>query len=727
MKNYSLKTVTLTAPWMLEGDYTGNNLTGLSRTTRLATVWEAYARVPLFFRGLRIRCNALLNLPRHLYRTGDKDKTDVDWMFPVPLDWLLWRTQAALLLAGGAPIVKLSNPARRTMGGPPLDLEWLNPFTVTVRWDPTLGKRVYTQAGQMLVGGQVRTWTDDEMIFVRDFNPIDDVGYGVSAASVAFENSRVAFSIPRMAAQFFENGAMPVSILSVLEGTDADEVKRIEGFFQRVMSGIRNAYRTIAVRGDVKLTTTQNRIKDMAASELWDASRKEVARALDMPVTLLDSDETMATATVHLQSLYREGVIPAAKLIADGFNRDCLNPLGYRLEFAPQELDIFQEDEAARAQSFKTYVDAKMDPRVAAAVLGIDVPADVKQIYDKQLFFSNWQTVIEAAKQNIVYRDQALELMGLPKIDNAVVFVGATVRVNEDTASNPITGTEPMDHELAAPASAADPNAPDLPSTQETADAQDEQGGTGDPDERSLQESSKPGAMQKALDAAKQREAVQYRRYLRRHTNLKDAHPFAFQYLDASEAAAIRVDFKIPEAQPSDTGAPFLKDAPPEKEKEKEGGDLVAVLAALAAKYQKDHDRGAFVQGVLGALRTAYEETGATDDEVDEAVDEQSEYVDGLADDLAGGQVSDAQLDARLQLYGGSVYALQQQVQVSQAADDEDPDMTWHIDPNAENCEDCLALDGVTKKASEWEAEGLTPGSGQTQCLGNCRCRLEKD
>lgn len=391
MRNYQIKSVQI-APWLTGLIESGQSVIGSIRN-RILGVADAYEQVPLVYRGVRIRCNTLLNIPRHIYRKtnevdekGKQVREEVPWPFPVELDWLLWRIQAAILFAGGSPLVKLSNDTRRRANGAPQDLEWLNPATVTVKWDSQQRKRIFTQNTQQVVGGTARSWPEEQIVFIREFSLRDDIGYGVAAVNVAMQSAKVAFSIPQMAAQFFENGAMPVSILSVAEGTDPDEQQRIEGFFQRIMSGIGRAYRLIAVRGDTEITTTQNRMKDNEAPALKDEARKDIARALELPVTLLDSDETYATATVHQRAYYSDTVYPGARMIASALNRDVLNLMGLELEFDLQEMSIFQEDEAARSASLGSLVMAieqATNPdhlRAAMLILGYDLNNEVQEL-----------------------------------------------------------------------------------------------------------------------------------------------------------------------------------------------------------------------------------------------------------------------------------------------------------------------------------------------------------
>jgi len=53
-----------------------------------------------------------------------------------------------------------------------------------------------------------------------------------------------------------------------------------------------------------------------------------------------------------------------------------------------------------------------------------------------------------------------------------------------------------------------------------------------------------------------------------------------------------------------------------------------------------------------------------------------------------------------------------------------EPAVEWALDPAAKHCEDCPPR---AKVYPNWDAlvrEAGLPGSGQTRCLANCRCRI---
>jgi len=63
-------------------------------------------------------------------------------------------------------------------------------------------------------------------------------------------------------------------------------------------------------------------------------------------------DENFATASARERQFYTITVVPDARLIQYAFNEQILHPIGLHLEFEPERLEIFQEDEGEAAKSF---------------------------------------------------------------------------------------------------------------------------------------------------------------------------------------------------------------------------------------------------------------------------------------------------------------------------------------------------------------------------------------
>jgi hypothetical protein len=227
---------------------------------------------------------------------------------------------------------------------------------------------------QYVDGRRYGPWGEDEVLYLNDFNPTDDKGPAICAADVALGDAGVAYYLTRFASQFFENGAMPITTVSIAGLEDQNEKKRIQEFFRRALTGLAQAFRVLALGADVKIQSTQSPLKDLATPDLKEQARKDVALAFEIPVTLLDDDANYATAKEHKRSFYDETVLPAGGLIVEELNEQWLNPLGLTLKLVPEEMELYQEDEAARAGALKSYTDAGFPLALAAEILGIELP-----------------------------------------------------------------------------------------------------------------------------------------------------------------------------------------------------------------------------------------------------------------------------------------------------------------------------------------------------------------
>lgn len=331
---------------------------------------KAYAYVPLIFRCITLRCDTLTSCPIHVYKVQkdkNKDRTEVEWPLPQDMHDLLWLTEAAMLLSGAAYWLKLTNKAGIMKDG----VQWLNPFTMTV--DMKDGKLVFKQDKATVNSGP---WGLDRMVYFKDFNPSNDIGPGVSATEVSLGSSGLMRYMTQFASTFFEKGAMPITILGIQGQMSTEEKERIEGFFKKIASGIKNAFRTIAISTEnIDPKVLSQPVKDLAMPELSTEARRNVAWAFGIPVTMLEDASNYATAKEHRLSFWQDTVRPRGNKIERTINKQLLNPMfGYEMEFAFDEMDIFQEDEEKRSDSYFNYVSSGMRPSIAAQILGIDLP-----------------------------------------------------------------------------------------------------------------------------------------------------------------------------------------------------------------------------------------------------------------------------------------------------------------------------------------------------------------
>lgn len=336
-------------------------------TNSIDSVDAAYSNVPMIYRAVKMRADALSSVPV-IIRKGDTEKP---WPFPCEMRDIIWKIEADLLGAGKACALKLRNRARV------LDLQRLNPFTVAVTAGLVDGKARLTFA-QM---GQV--WPQEDILFIKEFSYSDDLTGGASTVNACLNDAALMNYQTRFASRFFEAGAMPIVLVSA-DGLVDDEKQRIQNFFSKLASGVGNAWRVLATRTKLTPEVVSQDLDKMTMPELYAQATKNIANAFGIPVNMFSGDDNYASADSHRMQFWQDTVRPRGRLVEAALNRQVLEPMGLRMEFAFDELDIFQTDEAARAQSFSIYVNAGVNPLVAKEMLGIESNPDLPFMVEKE-------------------------------------------------------------------------------------------------------------------------------------------------------------------------------------------------------------------------------------------------------------------------------------------------------------------------------------------------------
>jgi len=129
----------------------------------------------------------------------------------------------------------------------------------------------------------------------------------------------------------------------------------------------------------VKPTVIGDGLDGLINAQLTQSKREDIATALGVPQTLLFSNAAnYATAVQDTLNLYNMTVIPLVEFMAECLNEQLFERQGLRIEFRPETIDAFHEDEAQRAGAYKTYIDTGMQPSVAAQICGIELPQDME-------------------------------------------------------------------------------------------------------------------------------------------------------------------------------------------------------------------------------------------------------------------------------------------------------------------------------------------------------------
>lgn len=347
----------------------------LSSSGAISSTAKAYACIPLIFRAIRLRADALSAVPAKILPL--KGKAEKEWPYPDPLDELIWKTCASLDLSGAGYWEIAANDYGYQKG-----VRYRNPFDMQVEFKD--GVINFTQ------GSTGAKWQNDlksnkfELVYFTEFDPVQDVLPGVGAGSVALQDSKLLHYVTRFASSYFEGGAVPITLLGI-DAQDDDEVKRVESWFQRAASGTRNAvYKVLGIRaGAIDPKTITPALKDLVMPDLHKQAAHDVALAFGIPITMLEDAANYATAKEHRLSFYEDTIKPLSRRIAAPINRQLLARDGLQLVFDFEAMPIFQEDETDRASRFATLSNTGVSIPLAAEMAGY-TPEIVGKIQDDQ-------------------------------------------------------------------------------------------------------------------------------------------------------------------------------------------------------------------------------------------------------------------------------------------------------------------------------------------------------
>lgn len=344
--NQNLKNVLANPEWWERFNGQSGKITGVT---------AAYTNVPVIHRAVNLIADALATAPVKIYRS--KGETETAWPFLSEPSALLRETAQSLLIHGAA--FWMINPGAVT--GKPRDVQILKASAVKVEYENGVLSFTYQQ----------KPYAPEQIVYFHEYNPDNDILPGVSCTRVALADARLIGYLTELAGAFFEGGAMPVTLLGVPVGTSQADLERTEGYFKNLMTGVKRAFRVLAVRsGAIVPTVLTPPFKDMIMPELSEEARLAVSHAFGIPITMLTDAANYATATEHRLSFWQDTVKPFGERIEAAINEQLLARLGLRLELAYDELDVFQEDEGERAVRLQTLTGAGVPLWLAAQEAG---------------------------------------------------------------------------------------------------------------------------------------------------------------------------------------------------------------------------------------------------------------------------------------------------------------------------------------------------------------------
>jgi len=332
-------------------------------------------KVAFLYRCVQIRAGAITRIPWAV-RKGSQDiwlSTDTeppqDLAYLKSFGRLLRLTETAMCLSPEAFWFIEQNRSRI------LSLRWHAPQTVIPQWSSKAGLTGFKRVLPSATGVRSRTYDTSDYVYFALPNPGHETIPGRPPGQTVINAASVLRSVDVFATNFFDRGAIKATLLSVEGNPDKNELRRLERWWQQFFQGIKSAWKTVAVRANVTPVIVGEGMESLSQNELTHEKRQDIATALGVPHSLVFSDAAnYATATVDNRHFYDKTLIPEMQFLTDVLNDQLFNPHGYSMVLRPDEMSIFQEEEADRAGSYASYISAGMLPSIAASILGIDMP-----------------------------------------------------------------------------------------------------------------------------------------------------------------------------------------------------------------------------------------------------------------------------------------------------------------------------------------------------------------
>jgi HK97 family phage portal protein len=250
----------------------------------------------------------------------------------------------------------------------------LNPAAMSVVADAVRGITGY----RFRSAQYARDYTPDQIAYATLWSPDSDVGPGLSPLRVAQESAQTALSAERFTAAFFAQGALPPIVIHPTEGmlTEAD-AEAIRTTWQRLLAGVRNAWRALVLRRNLDVKTLDLPALDrLAMSDVDDISLRRIAAAFGVPVTMITDAANYATAKEHRVSYWRETIIPQAEMIAEAWSV----VLGREVTINYDDIEALAEDEQMKRESvIKMYEAGLIERNEAREMLGMSAIAPEPQ------------------------------------------------------------------------------------------------------------------------------------------------------------------------------------------------------------------------------------------------------------------------------------------------------------------------------------------------------------
>ena len=270
---------------------------------------ELYGLVGIVNRCVTIRAAALSSLPWSIDdMSGNEIITSKDRRIDEEWQWLGDFTRNLFLLESSMVILSRSflyeEPVtfKRNLTDPPTRLRWLSPLATHPNWDKEIGIRDFTR---VLGPGDERILPYEAVAYCWYPNPMGETDLAPSPVQAALQSANVIASLDRFAKQFFDRGAIKATILQVEGSTPVKERQKLKEWWERITTGIQNAWRTEVASSAVNPVVVGEGLAEIANTQITKDKASDVATDIGVPASLLFANAAnFATASTDERNFY---------------------------------------------------------------------------------------------------------------------------------------------------------------------------------------------------------------------------------------------------------------------------------------------------------------------------------------------------------------------------------------------------------------------------------------
>jgi len=372
--------------------------------------------VPWLAKAVSMTSNAVAGLPFEIVKpSGEVVDTSSDWGNVVGFidePRRMMQLLASSLCGGSAYLLPIKTTRRV------ISLQYAAPHTITP-WITQNGLEWFDRTTDK--GTYDRIMPEDIFYF---WLPDSDVEIGcplTSPMSASLIASELLASMSSTMKIYGDRGFVPAYIGNVKGMPSQDEKKKAENYLTRFLRGAYSSVVKLINSESLELVRVGAGMEELkgAYTEIQQQAIEDIGTAFGIPAALFMSDKAFASEVNSLTRMWYETstFVTIYHTIEETFNSQILKPYDYRLQFKPESLNVFQEDENARAASVTAYTNAIIsNPQIAKFVMsfmGVDLDEQQEHELDEIVAGMDEATeeVTEAAQPEGTDMESEMELV----------------------------------------------------------------------------------------------------------------------------------------------------------------------------------------------------------------------------------------------------------------------------------------------------------------------------